>query len=135
MDYLSDLDDSITSNSLKSHQLLYISQSLRSIKQAFGRLKDSRQRLLLLKESLSSDFSTVRSHIAFPTNCDLRDALLIECLAQNPSVFRKQQHNWGECGGLVFDSFGSSEGFSTALEVVMGFRQLCKQEEPSRASG
>jgi hypothetical protein len=35
-------------------------QSLRSIKRAFMRLENNRQGLLSLKESLSSDFSTVR---------------------------------------------------------------------------
>jgi len=54
--YFSDLDE-FPSNSL---ELAHSGQLLRSIKQDFERLENYQQGLLLLKESLSSDFRTVR---------------------------------------------------------------------------
>jgi hypothetical protein len=55
---ISTLDD-FESNSLEIHHSDRAGQSLRSIKEAFDRLENDRQRLILLSESLYSDFSTV----------------------------------------------------------------------------
>jgi hypothetical protein len=66
--YFSDLDEWPT-NSRELHQPGHAGQSLRSIKQSFGRLEEDLQRLISLKESLSSDFTTVRSRIALHPLC------------------------------------------------------------------
>ncbi len=63
--YFSDLDKFAT-HSPEFHQSGHAVQSLRTIKQAFERLENARQRLSYLKESFSSDLSTVRCVNAFP---------------------------------------------------------------------
>lgn len=59
VDYLSDIGE-VPNNLPQLHHLDRAGQSLRTIKKAFGKLENDRQRLISLKESLSSDFSTVR---------------------------------------------------------------------------
>jgi hypothetical protein len=63
--YFSDLDR-FPSN---SPEFRVAGQSLRSIKRAFSRLENNRQKLLSLKETLSSDLSTVRGTLAFVPFC------------------------------------------------------------------
>jgi hypothetical protein len=57
--YFSDLDE-FASNSPEFRRPDHAGQSLRSIKEAFERLKNHRRALVSLRESLSRDFSTVR---------------------------------------------------------------------------
>jgi len=59
--YFSDLDQSPS----KSIEFQAAGQSLRSIERTFRRLKRNRQKLLLLKETLQSDLSTVKT-LLFP---------------------------------------------------------------------
>jgi hypothetical protein len=56
---ISTLDD-FASNSMELRHPDRAGQSLRNIKQAFDRLENNRQRLVSLKQTLSSDFSAVR---------------------------------------------------------------------------
>jgi Mg2+ and Co2+ transporter CorA len=65
--YLSDLDE-IPTSSPAFHQSSHAGQSLRSIKQAFGRLEEDRQRLLALKEWFSSDFTTLKLFLSLEGN-------------------------------------------------------------------
>jgi hypothetical protein len=63
--YFSDLDE-YPRSSPEFCQSGHAGQSLRSIKQAFGRLENDLERLISLKESLTRDFTKVGCLITFP---------------------------------------------------------------------
>ncbi len=91
--YLSDLVESPT-NSQSFHNFGHAGhagQSLRSIKQAFGRLEEGKQRLIALIEWFSSDFTTVRHGLNIPIR--RRGIPLTKYTAQALFVPRRQRRN------------------------------------------
>jgi hypothetical protein len=62
--YFSDLDEPLSSNSPKFPHAAHAGRSLRSIKETFERLRNHRQKLDLLRDSLTKFSRTVRWSIS-----------------------------------------------------------------------
>jgi hypothetical protein len=72
IDYFSDLQHPISSESAESQDNCHAGRSLRAIKKTFGNLQDLLQKLELLRDDLSRDFETVSESFFWPAAASSR---------------------------------------------------------------